>query len=73
MTSKPGPRTDRLMTTEDVAAYLQVSVPQVATMIRRGELPARKIARSWRVRPADLEAYVDAQPGNDLAVELARE
>ena len=47
---------DRLMTPEEVAAYLQVHVETVRGWIRTGKLPARRIAglRALRVRAADV-------------------
>jgi excisionase family DNA binding protein len=51
----------RFMTLEDVATYLNVSVPQVYALVRSGELPAIKIGGRgvWRVDVKQLETYVD--------------
>jgi excisionase family DNA binding protein len=51
----------RFLTLEDVAMYLNVSVPQVYALVRSGELPAIKIGGRgvWRVDRGQLEAYVD--------------
>lgn len=51
----------RFLTLEDVATYLNVSVPQVYSLVRSRELPAIKIGGRgvWRVDRAQLEAYVD--------------
>lgn len=51
----------RFLTLEDVAIYLNVSVPQVYALVRSGELPAIKIGGRgvWRVDRRQLEAYVD--------------
>jgi excisionase family DNA binding protein len=51
----------RFLTLEDVAIYLNVSVPQVYALVRSGELPAIKIGGRgvWRVDRGQLEAYVD--------------
>ena len=51
----------RFLTLDDVATYLNVSVPQVYALVRSGELPAIKIGGRgvWRVDFKQLEAYVD--------------
>ena len=51
----------RFLTLDDVAVYLNVSVPQVYALVRSGELPAIKIGGRgvWRVDGKQLEAYVD--------------
>jgi excisionase family DNA binding protein len=51
----------RFMTLEDVAAYLNVSVPQAYALVRSGELPAIKIGGRgvWRVDRDQLETYVE--------------
>jgi excisionase family DNA binding protein len=50
----------RFFTLEDVATYLNVSVPQVYSLVRSGELPAVKIGGRgvWRVDREQLDAYV---------------
>ena len=51
----------RFLTLDDVAVYLSVSVPQVYSLVRSGELPAIKIGGRgvWRVDRGQLEAYVE--------------
>jgi excisionase family DNA binding protein len=50
----------RFLTLEDVATYLNVSVPQVYALVRSGELPAIKVGGrgQWRVEVAELEGYI---------------
>lgn len=43
------------LTPEQVAAELDLSVPTVHRMCRDRELPARKIARRWRISSVALE------------------
>jgi excisionase family DNA binding protein len=52
--------TPRFMTPDEVADLLRVTVSQVYTLMRSGQLPAVKIGRRgiWRVSPASLAAYV---------------
>ena len=54
--------TPRFMTPDEVADVLRVTVSQVYTLMRSGQLPAVKIGRRgiWRVSPAALAAYVEA-------------
>lgn len=50
----------RLLTLEDVAAYLSVSVPQVYALVRSGNLPGIKLGGRgvWRVDREQLDAYI---------------
>lgn len=50
----------RFFTLEDVATYLNVSVPQVYSLVRSRELPAVKIGGRgvWRVDREQLDAYI---------------
>ena len=49
----------RLFTGKDIAHMLQISSSQAYKIIRRGELPAVHIGRSIRVKPEDLETFVE--------------
>jgi excisionase family DNA binding protein len=51
----------RLLTLDDVATYLAVSVRQVYSLVRSNELPGIKIGGRgiWRVDRRELDAYVD--------------
>jgi excisionase family DNA binding protein len=51
----------RYLKLEDVANYLSVSVPQVYSLVRAGELPAIKIGGRgvWRVDRNKLDTYLD--------------
>jgi excisionase family DNA binding protein len=51
----------RLLTAAEVAEDLRVSTMTVYRLIRRGELPAVRVGRNYRVRLADLEAYLAEQ------------
>ncbi len=48
-----------LMTVEQVAAYLQVHRMTVYRYIRTGRIAAVRVGRVYRVRRADLEAFLD--------------
>ena len=48
----------RLLRIEDVAERLAVSRSMAWKLIAYGDLPAVRIRRAVRVRPADLDAYI---------------
>ena len=51
---------DDLLTAEQAAAILQLSPKTIKDWLRAGKLTGCKIGRLWRVRPADLEAFIQA-------------
>jgi excisionase family DNA binding protein len=58
---RPGAGEPGFLTLEDVARYLNVSVPQVYALVRSRELPAIKIGGRgvWRVGRQQLQEYID--------------
>lgn len=50
---------NELLTPQQVASRLQVSVGMVLRLLRNSRLRGVKLGRHWRVRPADLEAYIE--------------
>jgi excisionase family DNA binding protein len=52
---------EELLKVQDVAERLQVNARTVLRMVERGELDAVRVARSWRFRPRDIEAYLRKQ------------
>jgi len=48
-----------VLTLEDTAAYLKVSMTTMYRLVKRGDLPARKVGGQWRIRRADLVAYLE--------------
>ncbi len=56
-----GLRNDPLLTTDEVAAFLNVDVVTVRRLITKGELGAYRIASEYRVRLSDLEDYLQRQ------------
>ena len=51
---------DRLLSLEDVANRLQVSDQSVRRWIKAGKLAAYKPGLEWRIRPTDLENFLQA-------------
>ena len=62
--------TERLLTAAEVAEDLRVSTMTVYRLIRRGELPAVRVGRNYRVRLADLESYLAEQVVDPSTVDL---
>jgi excisionase family DNA binding protein len=52
-----------LLTTEEVAELLRVHENTVRQLIASGKLPATKVGRAWRVKKADVQAYLKANGG----------
>lgn len=52
---------NELLTVAEVADMLRVSTMTVYRLIRTGELPAVRVGRSYRVKSADLDTYLEAQ------------
>lgn len=50
-----------VLTVEQVADYLQLNKLTVYKYVREGRLPASKIGKSYRIRRADVDAFLDAQ------------
>ena len=47
-----------LLTCEEAAAYLRVHQRTVGRLLTAGRLPGVKVGRQWRLRKADLDAYL---------------
>ena len=52
--------TEKLLTVDDLCEYLVVSKDFIYEEVRQGRLPASRIARQLRFRPADVDAFVEA-------------
>jgi excisionase family DNA binding protein len=53
-----------LLTAEQVAERLQISQSFAYTLMSRGEIPTVRMGRSVRVRPQDLEKYIESNIHN---------
>jgi len=47
-----------IMTVEEVAEYLGLPPPTVRHLARRGDIPAFKIGRQWRVKRERLDQWL---------------
>lgn len=61
----PDDATLRLLRTRDVADRLAISASMAWKLIATGELRAVRLGRAVRVRPSDLEAYIDRASEDD--------
>ena len=52
-----------LLTPEEVAEYVRVNPQTIYRLLRSGRLPGAKIGHQWRVRKADLDAYLHGRVG----------
>lgn len=59
---------DKILTIEEVAAYLRVSERTVYDWASKGELPGGKIGTSWRFRRGDIENWVNEKLGETKPV-----
>ena len=47
-----------LLTCEEAATLLRLHVRTVGRLLKQGTLPGVKVGRQWRLRRADLDAYL---------------
>ena len=47
-----------ILTAEEVAALLRLSLDSVRSLLRQRRLPGVKIGKEWRVRRQDLDEYL---------------
>lgn len=58
---------ERLLTVEQVADRLQLTPDLVRELLRRRKLRGARLGKYWRVREADLNAYIQALAGDSSA------
>ncbi len=49
---------EKLMTLEEVAEYLRLSVHTIYKMAQRGKIPALKAGKKWRFRKEDIDKWL---------------
>ena len=50
---------ERWLTPEDVAAMLKVHIKTVQRKLRNKEIKGYRFGVRWRIKPSDLQAYMD--------------
>ncbi|MFM7448139.1 MAG: helix-turn-helix domain-containing protein [Leptolyngbyaceae cyanobacterium] len=58
-----------LLTPEQVADYLQMSVDEVVELLVSGEMPGSRLASKWRIRKGKLDEWIDSQSVNGTSLE----
>jgi len=58
-----------LLTPEQVADYLQMSVDEVVELLVSGEMPGSRLASKWRIRKGKLDEWIDSQSVNGTSPE----
>jgi excisionase family DNA binding protein len=53
---------DRLWSIAETAEYLHMSKDTVTHWIKAGRLKASRIGRFWRIRPQDVETFINHPP-----------
>ena len=53
---------DDVLTAQEAAAYLRVSLKTLYRLVAAKSIPGQKVGRSWRFRRADLIAFLQARP-----------
>ena len=59
--AEPALRLPRLLKVEEVAQITNISPSHLYALISEGVLPAVQFGRARRIRPADLEAFIEAK------------
>ncbi len=59
----------RLLIAQDVAAALNMGLSTIYMLMERGELPSIRIGRSVRIRPEDLEKFIESKAQRGAAIE----
>ena len=60
-----------IMTTDDLARYLGVSLRTVRRIISDKEIPAQKVGRAWKIRKDLVDVYISGQDPFKVAEERA--
>jgi len=50
-----------LLTVDEVAEYLRIKATTVRELIKRGELPAAKVGRVYRIKRTDVETLLSTE------------
>ena len=53
------PTDDRFLTVQEVAELMRVSTMTVYRLIKSGDIRAARVGRGYRLREAEVDAYLD--------------
>jgi excisionase family DNA binding protein len=52
------PTTPEIMTTSDLAVYLQMSPASLYKLVQRGSVPGHKVGRHWRFHKVSIDSWL---------------
>ena len=56
--------TNDLMTTKELAEYLQLDRMTIYKLLKSGDIPANRVGHQWRFFRADIDTWVRSQKVN---------
>lgn len=56
------PEDDEFLTTEEMAKWLRVHPVTILEAARKGQIPGRKVGRSWRFLRSEIREYLKGPP-----------
>ena len=65
-------KSDPAMTVRDVAVFLNVDEKTIYRLAQRGELPAFKVAGTWRFQREDMQRWIDQRKRLPAESKLSR-
>jgi len=60
---------EKLLKPDDVAEILKISKAQAYAILKRGEMPVIRLGTLVRVRPRDLQNYIEEKAGRKIPEE----
>lgn len=57
--------TDRWLSVEEIVKYLDVSKDTVSAWINKRNMPAQRIGRLWKFKPAEIDEWVRSRGATD--------
>ncbi len=62
MNDKP----DKVLTIDDLSAYLKISKSTLYKLVREGKIPCQKVGRHWRFLKAAIDRWLENVPTETL-------
>lgn len=57
-----GEGAEKILTIEELSAYLKISKSTLYKLVREGKIPCQKIGRHWRFSKAAIDRWLGEQP-----------